>query len=134
MDTMLRLVKAHIPRLSAFVLVGVVNTAFGYGVYLIGLWFGLKPVLALAAATAVGAIFNYFSIGRLVFGERRLRLLPRFLLVYAVLYAFNAVLLEAIMAAGAPAWLAQGLSLPIVVAASYIMMNLVVFRGRRPTQ
>lgn len=134
MDRLRRLVRAHIPRLSAFVLVGVLNTAFGYAVYLAGLWSGLSPVLALAIATAVGAVFNYFTIGRLVFAERRLRLLPRFLAVYAVLYAFNAALLEAIMAAGARAWLAQGLSLPIVVAASYIMMNLVVFRGRRPAQ
>ncbi|MDE2184666.1 MAG: GtrA family protein [Alphaproteobacteria bacterium] len=127
-----RLAQAHLPRFSAFVAVGVLNTAFGYAVYLAGLWFGLAPVAALAVATAIGALFNYATIGGIVFGERRVALLPRFLLVYCVLYAVNVGLLEAVMACGAPAWLAQAIALPIVVTAGYTLMNLVVFRGQRP--
>jgi len=118
-------------RIARFLLVGVLNTAFGYGLYLIGLWAGLAPVVALAAATVIGALFNYFSIGRLVFGVATMEKLPAFAVVYLVAYLFNAALLQALIVAHVAPWLAQILALPPVVAANYGLMRLWVFRSKR---
>lgn len=118
-------------RMARFVCVGALNTAFGYGIYLAGLWLGLVPVVALAVATMVGALFNYFSIGRLVFGFGGMEKLPVFAVVYLVAYLFNAALLQALIMAHVTPWLGQILVLPLVVAVNYGLMRLWVFRSSR---
>jgi putative flippase GtrA len=103
----------------------------GYGLYLAGLFLRLAPALALAIAWALGATFNYFSTGRLVFRAGGMALLPRFLLAYAAVYVFNLTLLQSALKLGAPAWAAQGFVLPVVVVASYLVLNYAVFAPRR---
>ena len=124
------MLDGHGLKFMRFVAVGVLNTAIGYGLYLAGLGLGLKPSLALAIAWSLGAAFNYFSIGSIVFRQRGMNLLPRFLLAYVGVYIFNLTLLNAAIRLGAPAWAAQGLVLPVVVVANYLVLNFVVFRVR----
>jgi putative flippase GtrA len=72
-----------------FVCVGLVNTIFGYSVYLIFLFVGVNFALAALLSTVLGIIFNFFTTGRFVFGSRENSLFPKFLLVYFILYAFT---------------------------------------------
>jgi putative flippase GtrA len=120
----------HGPRLMRFLFTGMLNTAVGYSIYFVGLTLGAKPAIALAVATALGALFNYFSTGRLVFQSRGMSRLPRFILAYVVIYGFNLLLLQTALTLGAAPWLAQILVLPIVVIASYLLLNFVVFAVR----
>jgi putative flippase GtrA len=121
-------IRAHGRRFAAFVGVGMVNTIFGYGVYLLLLWARLAPLAALGAATVAGAIFNYFSTGSLVFMRRRLGRLPQFILAYCIIYFFNALLLEGLGTLGIGPQLAQATALPIVVVINYFLLNYWVFR------
>ncbi len=110
-----------------FLLVGAANTLFGYLLYLIGLWIGLPYQAALAVATVLGAIFNFFTTGRIVFENRALRKIFAFLAIYAVIYIANLALLTWAVHAGIAKTLAQGLVLPFVVVLSYILNKYLVF-------
>ena len=123
-----RLAHGHSLKFLRFVAVGLLNTAVGYAIYLGGLALGLKPSLALAVAWVLGTVFNYFSTGGIVFRTRGLNLLPRFLASNAALYGFNLLLLEAAMRLGAPAWAAQGLVMPVVTVANYLVLSFLVFQ------
>jgi putative flippase GtrA len=118
------------PRFVRFLAIGVLNTAVGYALYIIGLEFHVAPTIALIFATTFGAIFNYFSTGRAVFGVHSLNRMPRFLLAYAIIYCFNLLILDVFLWFGLKPWLAQAFSLPIVVVVSYCILNFWVFWDR----
>ena len=115
-------------RLVRFLFVGVLNTLFGYAIYLTLVWFGLGPSAALAIATIIGAVFNYFSTGRLVFASSGMNKLPLFLGAYLVIYLANVAALQGLIGAGIPAQWAQGILLPVVAIASFLIFKFVVFR------
>lgn len=115
-----------------FLMAGVLNTAFGYTLYLIGLLVGLVPEVALGLATLVGAFFNYFTTARYVFNHTAMNLMPRFIAAYAVIFGLNALALRGLILLGLNAALAQGLLLPVAAATSYLIFKFVVFR--KPTR
>lgn len=122
-----RFVQANMPQFVAFVAVGLLNTLFGYGIFLAGLWWGFSPDIALAIATIAGAIFNYLTTGRMVFRESSVYRLPHFLTIYVVVYLLNRVALELLVTQSYTPWLAQAMILPIVVVISYFAMKFWVF-------
>lgn len=115
-------------RFVRFLLVGVLNTIFGYAIYLVGILLGASPRVALAVATIIGAVFNYFSTGSIVFANSGARKMPLFLAAYLVIYLGNLTALQALIAAGLSAGLAQGLLLPLVAISSFIMFKFIIFR------
>ena len=76
-------------QLFLFVLVGVLNTLFGYGCYALLVWLGLHYGLAALLGTVLGVLFNFRTTGRFVFQNHDNRLLGRFILVYVVGYGAN---------------------------------------------
>lgn len=109
-----------------FLLVGVLNTAFGYGVFLLLLWAGLPTTPALLLAYVAGVMFNFRTISALVFGHSHGRL-GRFAAVYVVLLGANWVALWTLTRAGVPPWLGQGvLTLPMA-ALSFAAQRSWVF-------
>lgn len=124
-DTLRRLFRLRVVR---FIAVGILNTIFGYVVYLLGLFAGLQPEIALAVSIAIGATFNYFTTGRLVFGHASLDRMLRFFASYAALYVVNAIALRVFVAFGiAPAYAQALLVLPFA-AISYLVFKFLVFR------
>lgn len=106
----------------------LVNTAFGYGLYALLLWFGLGRYPAQAVAHVCGTAFNYATYSRHVFYGRRGS--PwRFVLTYAGNYALNLALLMVLSrwvhspyAAGLFATLAASM-------VNYAALKLFVFGG-----
>jgi putative flippase GtrA len=117
-------------RFVRFLFVGVFNALVGYVLYLVGLALGAVPGLALALATVLGAIFNYFTTGRVVFAHRGYGRLPHFLLSYGIIYLINLGLLHGLMAVGLAPRLAQLLLLPVVAVLSFMIFRSIVFRDR----
>lgn len=72
-----------------FLLVGLLNAAFGYGCFAIFIFYGLHYSAALLLATVLGVAFNFKSTGVLVFGSRDNRLVARFIIGYAFVYCVN---------------------------------------------
>lgn len=72
-----------------FLFVGLLNTFVGYSLYALFIYLGLSYPVAVFFSTVLGVLFNYQSIGKLVFShEGDSRLLP-FIGVYAIVYALN---------------------------------------------
>ncbi|WP_420587378.1 GtrA family protein [Ruegeria sp.] len=114
-----------------FLVVGVVNTGFGYLLFALLLAAGLSAQPALALAFAGGVLWNYVTHARLVFGTGGVARLPVYVLAYLGLYGINALGLQALLSAGLPPIVAQGvLVLPIAVLA-YIVIGRVL-TGRFP--
>jgi len=117
-----------------FLAVGVLNTGFSYGVYAMLVWFGVAPQLASLLALLAGILFNFHSVGRLVFRQDARGRFPRFVAVYAVVYLANLATLELFLRLGVNPYLAQALALPVVALTSYELNKRWVFdRADRST-
>lgn len=110
---------------------GLLNTAFGYGVYALLIIAGAPVWAAVGGATVLGVLFNFFSYGELVFGPSSPGRLPAFIAVYAVLYGLNVALANLLLGAGFGALLSQALLLPFLAALAYVLMRFFVF-GKQP--
>lgn len=122
------LVLAPSPRALRFFVVGLLNTAFGYAIFYFVWRATLDSTVAAGVSTAIGALFNFLSIGRLVFGSADPRFLGRFIAVYAALFIVDAVALRALEHLGAEAALAQAALTPVLATLSYLLNRDFVFR------
>lgn len=72
-----------------FLIVGGLNTLFGYSLFAFFLYLNFHYTVAVLFATVVGVIFNFFTIGKFVFANNKKQLIFRFIGVYVVVYLFN---------------------------------------------
>ena len=73
-------------KIIRFFFVAGINTAFGYGIFVLFLLIGLHYVLAGFLATIIGILFNFKTYGVIVFKNKSNKLIFRFLFVYFVTY------------------------------------------------
>jgi putative flippase GtrA len=124
---------ADLRRFVRFLLVGGLNTAVGYSIFAALILLGAESVVALAGATILGLLFNFFSTGRIVFGSGDPSLLPRFLIVYGVQFLINWAALHSLERAGLAPLAAQLLLIIPLALLSFILMRRFVFGvSRRP--
>lgn len=76
-------------QLFKFLIIGGLNTMFGYSVFAIFLYLNFHYTVAVLIATILGIVFNFFTIGRLVFANNKTHLIFRFISVYIVIYLLN---------------------------------------------
>ena len=126
----LRTLFAH--RFIRFLAVGVMNTGIGYALFAAFILGGASTYVAVAASTALGALFNFGSIGVLVFASKDVTLLPKFLGVYVGQCAINSALLSLLALAGLGALLGQLLLLPFLATGTYLAMRRWVFPDPLP--
>lgn len=96
---MIKQIIAMVRRLWAiqflrFLVVGAVNTAFGYGVFAGFILLHLHYTVAALLATICGVLFNFKTTGVLVFENKNNRLIFRFFGVYAITYLLTIGLLK----------------------------------------
>jgi len=111
-----------------FLLVGLLNTVFGYSVYAILIWAGFSYPLAILFGTILGALFNYKTIGALVFRSKNNKLLYRFLMVYAVIYLVNIISIKFLKILIPNDYISQALLLPFIALLSYSLNRKFVFK------
>jgi len=112
--------------LLRFLVVGVTNTAFGYGVYAAAVLAGLPAQAALALQFLLGALWNYRMHARLVFAVEGWERLPAYVGAYLLIWALNAAALRMLLAVGMSPLAAQGLILPATVALSWWLIGRVM--------
>ena len=115
-----------------FVLVGMLNTGFSYGVYAAFLYLGLPFALANLLALLLGIAFSFRTQGALVFGNRDPRLIVRFAACWLLIFGCNIGLIALLMRAGLDAYTAGALALLPVTLVSYFVQRLLVFGAPRP--
>jgi putative flippase GtrA len=111
-----------------FLLVGGLNTLFGYALFTVFYLITHARQPSLVIATLISILFNFVTTGRLVFANRGLKRLLPFAAVYAVILGLNMALLEILARSGVPTLLAQAVSLPVTVVAGYVLNRYLVFR------
>ena len=111
-----------------FLAVGVLNTAVGYGLFALFIFLGLHYVLASLFATVLGVLFNFHSIGKLVFGQYDYRLIFRFFAVYGVTYLLSISFLAIFDFFGIDMYLAGALLLAPMAVISFLLNKYHVFR------
>lgn len=117
-------------RFVRFVGIGVLNTLIGYALFAGFIMAGASTMIAVVASTALGALFNFGSIGVIVFSSSDITLLPRFLAVYVGQCAINSLLLAALAIIGLGPLVAQLLLLPLLASGTYLAMRRWVFQDR----
>ncbi len=117
-------------RFLKYILVGILNTLFGYSLFAILTLLGMDYRYSVLISTICGVLFNFKTIGTLVFKNKNNKLLFRFICVYVIIYLLNVEGLRIaknfninLLLAGA------ALTLPLAIV-SYSLNKLFVFRDK----
>jgi putative flippase GtrA len=121
--------RAHAVQFIRFLFVGMFNTLVGYGLFVLFSLMDVKTSYALALAYVFGALCNFFTTGRLVFGTSNAKFLLRFLLVYVVIYGINLGGITLLMGIGIPKLYAQAICVPFMAVLSFLAFKLFAFKG-----
>lgn len=109
--------------------VGVVNAAFGYGVYAVLLFVGVNLFAAQIVAHLLGMVFNYVMFRRHVFQQSRAAVVP-YVAAYAVNYALSLATLAGLNRVLASGYLAGLLSIVFVALVNFAVLKFLVFLPR----
>ncbi len=127
MSLLIDLIKKNLVFIR-FLIVGGLNTAFGYFVFAIFIWCGLHYSVATFLSTVIGIVFNFFTTGRLVFKNSNNRLIFKFFAVYGITWLINVFFIWLIIHIGYDNLYVIGLVqvLPMALI-SYVLMKNFVF-------
>jgi len=110
-----------------FVLVGIGNTCFSYGAYVLFLRLGLDFRLASLLALVLGIAFSFVTQGNLVFRNATRITLAKFVLAWAGIYGLNVLLIWLLMQASINAYLAGAMATVPVTLVSFFILKYLVF-------
>lgn len=114
-------------RFIRFLVVGGINTLFGYTIYSIFILLQIHYAIASLSAMICGVIFNFFTTGRIVFRNRNTSLIFRFFLVYGITYLVNLLVLNRFDAAGFNMLAAGAITVFPAAILSYLLNKKLVF-------
>ena len=118
-----------IERLWRYYQAGIVNTAFGYGLYALFVALGLNMYLAQIVAHLLGMTFNYFTYSRHAFQDSDVSK-GRFILSYAVNYLLGLAALWVASQFIVSPYLAGFVAVVVVSLINYLILKNWVFSVR----
>jgi len=109
-----------------FLLVGGMNTLFGYSIFALLIFLEIHYTLAAFISTCVGILFNFKTTGKIVFQNTDNTLLFKFVLVYCVLYIINILILKIFTIVHINLYIGGAIAIiPIAVLGFILNKNLV---------
>ena len=115
-------------RFFRYLLVGGLNTLFGFSAYAILVYFGMHYVWASLISTTLGVLFNFQTTGRLVFGSHQNALIFRFVLVYVLIYGIQIGFLRLFELASVGPIIAGAILILPMAAVAYVLNKVLVFK------
>jgi putative flippase GtrA len=115
---------------ARFMIVGMINTAFSYGLYAFFVFMGLRIPMASLAALLLGILFSFSTQGTLVFRNATRLTFIKFVAAWLAIYLVNLGIIEGFMQMGLNAYQSGALATLPVTALSYLILNFIVFRAR----
>jgi len=112
-----------------FLLVGGLNTLFGYGVFAFFLSLGLHYSLAALLGTLLGILFNFKTYGALVFKNSDNRLLFKFIGVYGTTYLLTVSCIAVLKSLHLSAFAAGAILAVPVALISFLLNRRFVFKS-----
>ena len=122
--------RANTGKYVRFILVGGLNTLFGYLVFAGLVSLGWRDIFAVPAATAAGVAFNFITYGKLVFASLDGHSLPRFVIGYVGLYVCNITGLRVLARFAVDPYKAQAVLVVPLAIVSYVINDRWVFRAK----
>jgi putative flippase GtrA len=116
----------NLRQLSRYYQVGIVNTAFGYGMYALFVAAGINMYLAQIVAHVFGVAFNYITYSRHVFHDASASK-PRFIASYVLSYLLGLAALAAVSRLVHSAYLAGLAAVVFVSLINYFVLRHAVF-------
>lgn len=110
-----------------YILIGGVNTVFGYCVFAFLLFFGIHYSLAVLVATILGILFNFQTYGRFVFKNHSWNLLGSFVFVYTTIYLVNITLLLVFDLFVSNLYISGAMTTPFIAYLGYILNKRYVW-------
>ena len=117
-------------RFVRFLLVGVLNTAFSFAIYVLLVFIGVNYALASLGSCVLGILFSFRTHGLLVFDNPALHLLLRYSLTWVVLYLCNIGMIKLLLMSGSDAYVSGAIALPPTAVLSYIVKKYFVFTSK----
>lgn len=111
-----------------FILVGVLNTAFGYFIFALLLFLGLHYTLAVILSTVAGVLFNFKTTGMLVFKNNNNKLIFKFVAVYAITATLGIIILRLAELAHINLYIAGLFSTGLCAIISFLLNKNWVFK------
>ncbi|MDA0272931.1 MAG: GtrA family protein [Proteobacteria bacterium] len=122
----------NVPQPIKFLVVGAVNTVFGYSCYAGLLFIGLHYSLAALFGTLLGVAFNYLTTSRYVFNTPSANISRgiRFVLVYSLQYFINVLCLWLLEQLGFNPYISGLLLILPMAVVSYLLLNYLVYHKK----
>lgn len=118
-------------RFARFLIVGGLNTLFGFAVYSVLALSDLSTWVILIVSNVAGIAFNFFTTGGLVFRDISLFRLPRFLICYGLIFVIYLMLIEWLSPiCGGRIWAMTIIVLPMAIL-TYFIQAWFVFGIRK---
>ena len=114
--------------LIMYLVVGLVNTIVGYGIFALMVYVGLHYSLALLIATVLGILFNFKSTGYFVFKSNNNNLILRFVAVYAIIYVVNVMGLKLLSLLAINIYFSGAILLLPIASLAFLLNKRFVFR------
>lgn len=132
--TTLLLKNQSIHLVVRFLVVGLLNTAFGYSIFAILIYSGMHYAFSLFFSTVLGILFNFKSMGTIVFKSNNNRLIFRFIAVYALVYAVNVILIKLLSTLGLSPYYSAGVLIIPTATLTFVLNRKFVFNLKHPTK
>jgi len=111
-----------------YIIVGGVNTLFGYSVFTLLLFIGFHYSLSVLVATILGILFNFQTYGKLVFDRHSNNLIVKFVLVYVLIYLVNVLLMALMVFFEINLYTAGIVILPFTAYLGYVLNKRLVWK------
>ena len=112
-----------------FLLVGTINTIFGYTVFALLIFVGFHYTLSALLSTVAGVFFNFKTTGLFVFESRNNLLIFRFFMVYGIIYVLNIIILKIFNSYEINMYLAGAVPLFPLAILAYLLNKHFVFNS-----
>ena len=121
-------------KLVRFFLVSGINTAFGYGLFAFFLFLSLNYSIALLFSTIIGIIFNFKTIGRVVFKNKNNLLIIKFFGVYLITFLCNLGCLSIFKFFDVNLYISGAILVIPIGLFAYALNSKFVFRDIKPVE
>lgn len=115
------------PRFLRFLAVVLLNTAVGYSLFAFLTWLGLSYPLEIGLAILGWVIFNFRSIGRLVFNGSYWSRMSRFATVYCALHGLKVAGIALLLKTGLKVYVTNALLIIPLALIAYLLQQKFVF-------
>lgn len=116
-------------QIIKFILVGIINTIFGYGLYALFIYIGFHYFYATLFATILGVVFNFKTTGKIVFNSSENRLIYKFVIVYICIFLLNLSIIKFFKYLTFDDYMSGLFAIVFCAIVSFVLSKIYVFRS-----